>query len=60
VNLAARFEKLAQGQQVLISQSTLEAIGDAFPIRAYGETQVKGRNEPVQVYEVIWTDAVGD
>ena len=60
VNLAARFEKLAQGQQILISQGTLEAIGDAFPIRAYGETQVKGRNEPVQVYEVIWTDAVGD
>ena len=54
VNLAARFEKLAQAQQILIGQSTLEAIGDRFPIRACGETQVKGKSEPQPTYEVLW------
>ncbi|HVN81524.1 MAG TPA: adenylate/guanylate cyclase domain-containing protein [Terriglobia bacterium] len=56
VNLASRFEKLAQPRQILIGQSTLEAIGDRFPIKAYGETRVKGKNEPVPVYEVTWKD----
>jgi adenylate cyclase len=56
VNLASRFEKLAQPQQILIGQSTLEAIGDRFPIKAYGETRVKGKSEPVPVYEVLWEE----
>ena len=56
VNLASRFEKLAQPKQILIGQSTLEAIGDQFLIKAYGETRVKGKSEPVPVYEVIWKE----
>jgi adenylate cyclase len=58
VNLSARFEKLAQGQQILIGQNTFDAIGENLPTRACGEAQVKGKNEPVQVYEVIWKEAV--
>mgnify|MGYP001170010393 CR=1 FL=1 len=58
VNLSARFEKLAQGQQILIGQSTFDAIGEKLPTRAYGEAQVKGKSEPVQVYEVVWKEAV--
>jgi adenylate cyclase len=58
VNLSARFEKLAQGQQILIGQSTFEAIGENLPTRACGEVQVKGKNEPVQVHEVIWKESV--
>ena len=56
VNLAARFEKLAQAQQILIGQSTLEAIGQRFPIRACGETFVKGKSEPQPTYEVLWKE----
>ena len=56
VNLAARFEKLAQAQQILIGQSTLEAIGQRFPIRACGETLVKGKSEPQPTYEVLWKE----
>lgn len=58
VNLSARFEKLAQGQQILIGQSTLDAIGENLPTRAYGEARVKGKSEPVQVYEVVWKETV--
>src|SRR5207247_10584674 len=54
VNLAARFEKLAQARQILIGQSTFEAVGERFSIRSYTETRVKGKNEPVPVYEVLW------
>jgi len=58
VNLSARFEKLAQGQQILIGESTFDAIGDKLPTRAFGGTQVKGKSEPVQVYEVLWKEVV--
>jgi adenylate cyclase len=59
VNLAARFEKLAQPQQILIGQSTLEAIGDRFPIRACGNTRVKGKSDPVPTFEVLWKEIEG-
>jgi len=59
VNLAARFEKLAQAQQILIGQSTLEAIGGRFPIRACGDTRVKGKSDPVPTYEVLWKEMEG-
>lgn len=58
VNLSARFEKLAQGQQILIGQSTFDAMGGKLPTRAYGQAQVKGKSEPVQVYEVVWKEGV--
>jgi len=58
VNLSARFEKLAQGQQILIGQSTFDAIGEDLPTRAYGETRVRGKSEPLQVYEVVWKETV--
>jgi len=58
VNLSARFEKLAQGQQILIGQSTFDAIGGKLSTRAYGGAQVKGKSEPVQVYEVVWKEGV--
>jgi adenylate cyclase len=57
VNLAARLEKQAKANQIIISRSTREAIGDAFPVRPSGEISVKGREERVQVFEVLWQDA---
>lgn len=58
VNLSARFEKLAQGRQILIGQSTFDAMGGKLPTRACGQAQVKGKSEPVQVYEVVWKDGI--
>lgn len=58
VNLAARLEKQAKGWQIIISGSTREALGERFPVRPYGNIIVKGRKEPVQIYEVLWKDAL--
>jgi len=56
VNLAARLEKQAGRGQIIISSSTFEAIGDKFPIRPASQIMVRGREEPVQIYEVLWQE----
>ncbi|MEK6325409.1 MAG: adenylate/guanylate cyclase domain-containing protein [Acidobacteriota bacterium] len=59
VNLAARLEKQAHAGQIIISRFTLEAIGDKFPLRPCDQIRVKGKQEPVQIYEVLWQEASG-
>jgi adenylate cyclase len=54
VNLAARLEKRAAPWQILISSTTLLVIGDEFKIKPFGQIQVKGKAELVEVYEVLW------
>jgi adenylate cyclase len=56
INTAARLEKQAQGWQIIISGATREALGNRFPINPYGNILVKGRKEPVQIYEVLWRE----
>lgn len=61
VNLASRMEGLTKGiARVLVSEATrqaclaqagLAATGEAFDFIPCGEYKVKGRNEPVTVYE---------
>ena len=57
VNLAARLEKQALAGQIIISRFTVEAIGDKFPLRPCDQIRVKGKQEPVQIYEVLWEEA---
>src|SRR2546426_3819964 len=57
VNLAARLEKQAHAGQIIISKFTVEAIGDKFPLRPCDQIKVKGKQEPVQIYEVLWEEA---
>jgi adenylate cyclase len=57
INLAARLEKRAEPGQIIISRGTLDAIGDAFPVKPCYEIVVKGKREPVQIYEVLWREA---
>lgn len=54
VNLAARLEKQARAGQIIISRFTFEAIGDKFPVRPCDQIKVKGKQEPVKIYEVLW------
>ncbi len=56
VNLAARLEKQAQAGQIIISQATLAAVGARFPVGPCGCGEVKEKKEPVQIYEVIWSE----
>ncbi len=56
VNLAARLEKQAGRGQIIISSSTFEAIGETFPVKPASQIIVRGREEPVQIYEVLWQE----
>ncbi|MDX5371645.1 MAG: adenylate/guanylate cyclase domain-containing protein [Pseudomonadaceae bacterium] len=52
VNLASRIEGLTKGRaRLLVSAATREACGDAFDFVAHGDFQVKGRVEPVTLFE---------
>ena len=56
VNLASRLESLTKlyGANLLIGQNTYDRLTDIseFSIRMIGLVQVKGKSEPVRVYEV--------
>ena len=57
VNLAARLEQRAEAGQILISRPTLDAIGSQFPVRQCDRIMVKGKQESVEIYEVLWPEA---
>ena len=57
VNLAARLEKRAESGQIIISRSTLDAIGPRFPVRTCDRIMVKGKQESIEIYEVLWQEA---
>ncbi len=54
-NVASRIEGLNRelGTTILISQATYERVQDSIHVGKTAETPVKGRVEPVQVYEVV-------
>jgi len=55
VNVASRVEGLNKelDTSVLITEATRAEVGDRVEVRDCGAIPVKGRNEPVQVYEVL-------
>jgi predicted ATPase/class 3 adenylate cyclase len=57
VNVAARMETMTKtvGANILISEHTRQRLSDpdSFDIRYVDRLHVKGRNEPVQVYQVF-------
>jgi adenylate cyclase len=55
VNVANRVESLNQKMRtnVLITQQCYEATGKVFAVRELPRMQVKGKAEPLQVYEVL-------
>jgi adenylate cyclase len=52
VNLAARLESNARGGQILLSEATAKAIGNAFPLVAREPLTVKNRVQPVSLFEL--------
>jgi len=54
VNLAARLEKNAAPGQIIISRSTLDATGDKFRVRPCNRVMVKGKQESIEIFEVLW------
>ncbi|HOX45354.1 MAG TPA: LpqB family beta-propeller domain-containing protein [Myxococcota bacterium] len=56
VNAAARVEALAGGAQILLSASANLALPPGFPFRRslFDAVRVKGKEAPLEVYEVLW------
>jgi class 3 adenylate cyclase/predicted ATPase len=52
-NLAARMEQLAAPGSILVTEQTHKLTEGYFEFKALGKTQVKGVEEPLDVYEVI-------
>ncbi|MGZ6274727.1 MAG: adenylate/guanylate cyclase domain-containing protein [Syntrophales bacterium] len=56
VNLAARLERIAKENQILICNDTYEAVKDFFKVEKIRQVKLKGMDEETTVYNVI--DAV--
>ena len=52
-NLAARMEQLATPGSILITEHTHKLTVGYFDFKALGKTQIKGVEEPLNVYEVL-------
>jgi adenylate cyclase len=53
VNLASRLQGISRGGQILISQGTYNHIQNAVRANPIGLQNVKGRVEPVMIYEIL-------
>jgi class 3 adenylate cyclase/tetratricopeptide (TPR) repeat protein len=53
VNLASRMEGLAEAGTTYVSEETFRRTEGLFRFEALGEEEVKGKEEPVKVYQVI-------
>ena len=52
VNLGSRLEGMTKGiARILVSQATRDLCGDTFLFTPHGSCKVKGREEPVNIYE---------
>lgn len=52
VNLASRLKDLAKPWQILVNQTTHQRVGDVVEAQPLGSLPVRGRQEPVQAFEV--------
>jgi adenylate cyclase len=54
VNTASRIEsQVAEPDQIVISANTRERIGSAFEIRSLGGKTLRGRDTPIEIFEVL-------
>jgi adenylate cyclase len=56
VNVASRLCAAAAPDQILVSAATQAEFGEDLPTRKLEPVKVKGKAEPIQVYEVLWQD----
>jgi class 3 adenylate cyclase len=52
-NLAARMEQMASPGSILVTAHTYKLTEGYFEFKALGKTQIKGVEEPLNVYEVV-------
>ena len=56
VNVASRLCAAATPNQILISAATQAEIGSELPTRKLDPVKVKGKTEPIEVFEVLWEE----
>ncbi len=59
VNVAARVTSAAKAEQILTTKDSIDRLPPDFEAvtRPYDKVQVKGRIQPVDIYEVLWKGA---
>jgi adenylate cyclase len=57
VNLASRLCANARSEQILVSESTYNQLGNGLPARKLEPIRVKGKETPVEIYEIDWREA---
>src|SRR4029453_786510 len=58
VNLAARMQQMAPPEAIWVAEATYRVASEAFEWQALGPMAVKGRTNPVEVYELRGRQAV--
>ncbi|MDR2575880.1 MAG: PAS domain S-box protein [Treponema sp.] len=53
VNLAARLEGAAGAEEIIISQATRNHLGNNFKLEKRKPIRVKGKEKPIQIYNVL-------
>ena len=53
VNLASRIENTAQPGTVMVSDNTYKLVRDFFQFKCLGEIPIKGKDKPVNAYELV-------
>jgi class 3 adenylate cyclase/CHAT domain-containing protein len=58
VNVAARIESLADGGEILVSETVYNAVrySDDVILRYRSDAEVKGKSEPIKLYSAAWND----
>lgn len=56
VNIAAKIQAAAEGDQILVSQATVQALSPKPAQRAepFGTLEVPGLAQPIEVHEILW------
>jgi adenylate cyclase len=54
VNIASRLQSMAKGEQILVSHKIYEVTQNYFEFKKVGLVQVKGRKNPIEVFEVVY------
>jgi adenylate cyclase len=58
VNTASRLCANAKGRQILVSDSTFRQLGGSLPARKLQPIRVKGRETPVEIYDIAWDETL--
>ena len=58
VNLASRMQTMARPGSTLVSTNTYKMVRDFFKFQPLGKLKVKGKDEPIEAYELIATTEV--